>query len=204
VNETLWYEQIYLPRDPRTILNHPWNYAGSTLVTNGSIAVLLPGAGTYQTLDKQITAILNTFMEPTLKPLKTTVEALRNWAGDFVFTRCTQCQGEGYIPCPNCKDGCNKCDDEREVECPTCKTASWAGFDHKSRGQLGEIVINLKLLAGIVNCVAPGDVELHIPEYVKGRSQKPLLIIGTAWKAVIMPMRLNDGVPFKGWIDKNG
>jgi len=200
-----WFEQICLPNNRREIVRNPWAYKGGILVTDGRIAVLLHTTGhTYPEVSGQHNLQgISEFFAPREDGKLTTVEALRSWAGDFVFNRCSKCNGEGWVDCPCCKGGrdeCDKCDDERDIECPECKMSGWVGLDYESRGKLGDITINLKLLAGIVNCVDPGKVDVYIPERVDGyRGQKPLLIIGNSWKAVIMPMRDDDGKSFDGW-----
>ncbi len=194
----LWYEQICLPCSRRQTLRHPWRYRGQTLVTNGALALLLPTEREYPDIDKESAAMLDDYMTPAAPPRKTTVAALRDWAGSYTFKRCQKCQGAGWVSCPDCTDGCYRCDDEKEVECPACKTACWEGFDCESHGSLSALVINLKQIAGIVNCVPDGDVNAHIPEQSR-ENPKPLLLIGKRWKATLMPLRINTGKPFYGW-----
>ncbi len=201
-----WYEQICLPHECREIAQHPWIYKGQTFATNGLCAVLLPTAERYPEIPESHLStlkVLETMFTTSLKGRSTTVDALRSWAGDFVFTWCGTCQSKGYVPCPDCKDGsCGKCDDEGEIECPDCKTSCWIDYDYESRGKIGDITISLKLLAGIVNCVEPGECDVYIPERIdEYKGQNPLLITGKDWKAVIMPIRCDDGTPFEGWVD---
>lgn len=194
----LWYEQICLPYSRRQILRHPWRYRDQTLVTNGALALLLPTEQEYPDINKESAAMLDGYMTPAAKPRKTTVAALRDWAGSYTFKRCQKCQGTGWVSCPHCTDGCYRCDDEKEVECPACKTACWEGFDCDLHGNLGALVINLKQIAGIVSCVPDGDVNAHIPEQSREKT-KPLLLIGKRWKVALMPLRIDTGKPFYGW-----
>ncbi len=206
MNNDKWYEELCLPGDRRPIVQSPWIYDHGILATNGWNAVWLEQLGTYPTVDGDYTYALDRLFRIIKKgeaPRKTTVAALRDWAGDYTMKRCRHCAGAGYIDCPECHGKeCTSCDYDGIVGCPQCDTRQWVEFDHKCCGELGGSIYNLKIIASIINHVAAGTVDVYIPPRdEKDYPESGLVLMGDGWKAAFMGMRNKEGNPFTGWVD---
>ncbi|MEJ1366284.1 MAG: hypothetical protein RPU42_14510 [Candidatus Sedimenticola sp. (ex Thyasira tokunagai)] len=164
-----WIEQICLPHDRRLIVQNPWSLQGGAIATNGWMLVWLEGIDTYATLDMPENVLL---IERVLKPSpealtirNTTVKALQAWAGNYIINRCENCRGIGYFDHDHCSGGgCEGCDYDGYIDCEACNGQSWIGFDQEQLGTINGTTYNLKMIAGVVNCIGDGEVTVYIPK----------------------------------------
>lgn len=138
---------------------------------------------------------------------KTTVEALRAWAGPSqpleskcpecggVPVKCQECKGEGeiaapYCDCPSC-DGyhpCHSCRGKRR--CKTCQDSGEVTAPVRY-GRIGPAILNLNLLALALDTAPPsGEVAVGT-----GGEKDPVLFRTTDWISVVMPMMHASGKP---------
>ena len=201
-----WYEQICLPNQVVELYQHPWSHSGGIVAANHWMAVWLLQDSGYRNAVRyadKFNLVLNA--RPDHDEVgETTVEALREWTGEFELAHCERCYATGFHGCPECHDTgdpCEHCDNgDEEFPCGDCGASGYYGFDRSDLGELGGVIFNLKLIAPIVNNVPPGSVMAHMPPIVDQYKSPPLLLVGNGWKAAIMPTRDRAGKPFEGWI----
>ena len=189
-----WFEEITVP-DFGAIYEGPFRHAGlgKAVVTNGHIVLLIDDDGEYEEATDSMVRKFDAALSITEdhRQMKARIESLRELAGDYIIRLCDACNG-GFV---------------NECFCPECHDTGYIGMATDPVCRIGECYYNQCYVAGIVNCVPPGVVDVYLPPppLKRGEKVRPMIIEGETFKAAIAPVFSADGLKITGtfsdWIN---